>query len=164
MVMSKIYCDTIKGINQESFNNVTLYHGFGAFFCSKPISECFYDIMKHSEWQVCTSTKYLGMIGVTIEGTIITASNYDLFSGIDKDNNNRRFFEDDQLDDLVYDYEDMELHEDDDEENNEIVLTNTKITGIWITSDAGNKTKALALRLSEETGLPLIKVGPSIFC
>jgi hypothetical protein len=165
MVMSKIYCDTIKGINQESFNNVTLYHGFGAFFRpNKPVTECFYDIMKHSEWQVCTSTKYLGMIGVTIEGDILMASSYDLFSGIDRANNNRRFFEEEQMKYLVYDYADLELHEDDNEENNEIVLTNTKITGIWVTSDAGNKTKELALRLSEETGLPLIKVGLSIFC
>ena len=161
--MSKIYCDTIQGINRESFNGVTLYHGFGAFFCNRPIIDCFNDLMEHSEWQVCTSTKYLGMIGVTIEGDILMASSYDLFSGIDRDNNNRRFFDEKDMDNLVYDYKDLELHEDDEEENNEIVLTNTNITGIWITSDASNKMKEFAKSLSIKHNLPLIQVGESIF-
>ena len=161
--MSKIYCDTIVGLNKESFNNVKLFHGFGAFFNSRPIIDCFKDLMSHPEWQVCTSTKYLGMVGVTIKGDILIASNYDLFSGIDREDNNRRFFEEDQLDDLVYDYADLELHEDDPEENNEIVITNTKVTGIWITADVSNKLKEFAKRLAEEYNLPLIPVGESIF-
>lgn len=161
--MSRIYCDEI---NKEvkGFENVVLYHGFGAFFNSRPIIDCFKDLMNNPQWQVCTSTKYLGMIGVCIEGDILIASSYDLFSGIDRDNENRRFFDSADMDNLVYDYADLELHEDDPEENNEIVLTNTKITGIWVTSDASNKMKAFAKDLSEKYNLPLIPVGESIFC
>jgi hypothetical protein len=119
--------------------------------------------MKHPEYQICTSTKYLGMMGVTIEGDILMASSYDLFSGIDRDNNCRRYFDDKDMDNIVYDYKDLELHEDDEEENNEIVVQNTKITGIWVTEDANNKLKALAKQLAEENNLPLIPVGMSIF-
>lgn len=161
--MSKIYCDTIKGLNRESFNNVKLYHGFNAFFVSKSYATCFNELMKHPEYQICTSTKYLGMMGVTIEGDILMASSYDLFSGIDRDNNCRRYFDDKDMDNIVYDYKDLELHEDDEEENNEIVVQNTKITGIWVTEDANNKLKALAKQLAEENNLPLIPVGMSIF-
>ena len=161
--MSKIYCDEIRR-EVKGFDNVVLYHGFGAFFKSRPIIDCFKDLMNHPEWQVCTSTKYLGMIGVCIEGDILIASNYDLLSGIDRENNNRRYFDEKQMSYLVYDYADLELHEDDDEENNEIVLTNTKITGIWVTSDASNKMKAFAKDLSDKYNLPLIPVGESIFC
>ena len=161
--MSKIYCDTITGLNKESFKGVTLYHGFNAFFVSKPYITCFNDLMKNPQYQICTSTKYLGMLGVTIEGDILMASSYDLFSGIDKENNNRRYFDEKQLEDLVYDYADLELHEDDDEENNEIVVTNTRITGIWVTSDATDNMKAFAKKLAEEHNLPLILVGESIF-
>ena len=161
--MSKIYCDTIVGINQESFKNVRLYHGFNAFFVSKPYITCFNTILKNPDIQLCTSTKYLGMLGVTVEGDVLTASNYDLFSGIDHNDNYRRYFDEKNMDYLVYDYNDLIHHEDDDEENNEIVLTNVRITGIWVTSDATNKMKEFAKKLAEDNNLPLIPVGESIF-
>ena len=160
--MSKIYCDEIKR-EVKGFENVTLYHGFNAFFKSRPIIECFKDILAHPEYEICTSTKWLGLIGITVVGDILVASNYDLLSGIDRENNNRRYFEERQISYLVYDYADLELHEDDDEENNEIVLTNTKITGIWVTSDASNKHKEFAKKVAEKYNLPLIEVGESIF-
>ena len=160
--MSKIYCDEIKR-EVKGFENVTLYHGFNAFFKSRPIIECFKDILAHPEYEICTSTKWLGLIGITVVGDILVASNYDLLSGIDRENNNRRYFEERQISYLVYDYADLELHEDDDEENNEIVLTNTKITGIWVTCDASNKHKEFAKKVAEKYNLPLIEVGESIF-
>lgn len=160
--MSKIYCDTITK-EVKGFDNVTLYHGFNAFFVSKPYRTCFNTLMKHPEYQICTSTKYIGMMGVCITGDILVASSYDLFSGIDRDDNNRRYFDDKQLKDLVYDYNDLLLHEDDVEENNEIVIHNTTITGVWITEDAPNKLKQFAVDIAKENNLPLIPVGPSIF-
>lgn len=160
--MSRIYCDTITGINMESFNGIVLYHGFNAFHTGKPYEYKFNTLMNSPYRQICTSTKYLGLMGVTVVGDILMASSYDLLSGVEKDTN-RRYFDEDQLDCLVYDYKDLELHEDDDEENNEIVVTNVKITGIWITLDAPNKLKELAKRLAEENNLPLIQVGMSIF-
>ncbi len=161
--MSKIYCDTIQGINQESFNGVKLFHGFNAFFVSKSYRTCFNTILKQPNIQLCTSTKYIGYIGVTIEGHILTASNIDLFSGIDTEDNNRRYFDEKNMKNLVYDYKDLELQEDDNEENNEIITTNNKITGVWITSDAPNKLKEFAIELAKEHNLPLIQVGESIF-
>ena len=160
--MSRIYCDEIK-TTVTGFENVVLYHGFGAFFKSRPIIECFKDILAHPEYEICTSTKWLGLIGITVVGDILVASNYDLLSGIDRENNNRRYFDEKQMNYLVYDYADLELHEDDDEENNEIVLTNTKITGIWVTCDASNKHKEFAKKVAEKYNLPLIEVGESIF-
>lgn len=160
--MSKIYCDTIAK-EVKGFDNVVLYHGFNAFFVSKPYRTCFNTLMKHPEYQICTSTKYIGMMGVCVQGDILIASNYDLFSGIDTDNNNRRYFDDKDIDNLVYDYKDLLLHTDDEEENNEIVIHNTKIKGVWITEDANNKLKQLAANIAKEHNLPLIQVGPSIF-
>ena len=159
--MSRIYCDEI---NKEvkGFEDVTLYHGFNAFFKSRPIIDSFKDILAHPEYQICSSTKWLGLIGVVVEGDILVASSYDLTSGIDRENN-RRYFDEKQLSDLVYDYADLELHEDDDEENNEIVITNVKIKGVWVTSDASNKHKEFAKKLAEKYNLPLIPVGESIF-
>ena len=102
-------------------------------------------------------------MGVTVTGDILLASSYDLFSGIDTDSNNRRYFDDKDINNLVYDYKDLLLHEDDPEENNEIVIENTKITGIWITEDADNRLKQLAVDIARDNNLPLIQVGPSIF-
>lgn len=160
--MSRIYCDQIAK-EVKGFNNVTLYHGFNAFFVSKPYKTCFNILMQHPEYQICTSTKYIGMMGVTVTGDILLASSYDLFSGIDTDSNNRRYFDDKDINNLVYDYKDLLLHEDDPEENNEIVIENTKITGIWITEDADNRLKQLAVDIARDNNLPLIQVGPSIF-
>ena len=159
--MSRIYCDEI---NKEvkGFEDVVLYHGFNAFFKSRPIIDSFKDILAHPEYQICSSTKWLGLIGVVVEGDILVASSYDLTSGIDRENN-RRYFDEKQLSDLVYDYADLELHIDDDEENNEIVITNVKIKGVWVTSDASNKHKEFAKKLAEKYNLPLIPVGESIF-
>ena len=159
--MSRIYCDEI---NKEvkGFENVMLFHGFNAFFKSRPIIESFKDLLANPSYQICTSTKWLGLIGVVVEGDILVASSYDLTSGIDRENN-RRYFDEKQLSDLVYDYADLELHIDDDEENNEIVITNVKIKGVWVTSDASNKHKEFAKKLAEKYNLPLIPVGESIF-
>lgn len=159
---NRVYCDEIQ-TPVVGFEDVVLYHGFGAFFNSRPIIDCFNDLMMNPQWQICTSTKHLGMIGVTIEGDILMASSYDLFSGIDRENNCRRFFDEENIDNLVYDYKDLELHEDDPDENNEIVVQNTRITGIWVTTDASNKMKAFAKALADKYNLPMVDVGESIF-
>lgn len=160
--MSRIYCDTLT--RPEGFEGIELFHGFNAFFSGKPYDYKFNTLMNHPERQICTSTKYLGMMGVKVTGDVLMASSYDLFSGVDLEDNGRRYFDDADIESIVYHYDDLEHHWDDDEENNEIVMTNTKITAIWVTSDASNKLKALAKELAEKHNLPLLQLGESIFC
>ncbi len=159
--MSRIYCDEISK-EVKGFDRVTLYHGINTFFVSRPYQTCFNKILKDKKIQLCTSTKNLGLIGVTVKGDILIASNVDLFSGID-DDGYRRYFDEKNMKNLVYDYADLELHEDDEEENNEIVITNQEITGVWITSDAPAKLRELAEKWAKEHNLPLIEKGESIF-
>ena len=102
------------------------------------------------------------MMGVKVVGEVLMACSYDLFSGIDKETG-RRWFDSNDMDNIVYDYNDLELLEDDNEENNEIIMKNFKITAIWVTSDASNKLKELAAKLAKENDLPLIEVGASKF-
>jgi hypothetical protein len=90
------------------------------------------------------------------------ASSYDLCSSVDKETN-KRWFDARDIEYLVSDYSELEHHWDDEEENNEIVVTNVKITGIWITSDANNSIRDTAIRLAKEYNLPIIEVGESIF-
>ena len=160
--MSRIYCDTLT--RPEGFEGIELFHGFNAFFSGKPYEYKFNTLMNHPERQICTSTKYLGMMGVKVTGDVLMASSYDLFSGVDLEDNGRRYFDDADIEAIVYHYDDLEHHWDDNEENNEIVMTNTKITAIWVTSDASNKLKALAKELAEKHNLPLLQLGESIFC
>ena len=161
--MKKIYCDELAKTREvKGFDNVTLYHGFNAFFVGKSYQYKFETLINNPQRQICTSTKYLGMMGVTVVGDILIASNYDLCSSVDKDTG-RRYFDSKDIDNIVYDYNDLEHHWDDNEENNEIVVTNVKVTGIWVTSDANNKLKALAKALADKYNLPFIEVGESIF-
>ena len=157
---TRVYCDTCE--RPTGFDNVTLYHGFNAFCSYKPYDHSFTTLMNNPQIQLCTSTKYLGMMGVTVTGTVLMASSYDLCSCIDKDTN-RRWFDSRDIEYLVSDYSELEHHWDDNEENNEIVVTNVKITGIWITSDANNSIRDIAIRLAKEYNLPIIEVGESIF-
>ena len=159
--MSKIYCDTIR--KPEGFEGVELFHGFNAFHTGKPFEYKFNTLMSNPQRQICTSTKYLGFMGVIVEGDILMASSYDLCSCVEK-GTNRRYFDDGDMEYIVYHYEDLELHEDDNEENNEIIVTNVKIKAIWVTSDAPSKIKVIAERLSKINNIPLIMVGESIFC
>ncbi len=156
----KMYCDEC--VRPTGFDNVTLYHGFNAFFTGKPYEYKFNTLMNHPERQICTSTKYLGLMGVIVTGDVLMASSYDLCSSVETDTN-RRWFDTRDIDNLVSDYADLELHEDDDEENNEIVVTNVKIKAIWVTSDANNSLRQLAVKLSKEYNLPIVEVGESIF-
>ena len=160
MLNNRVYCDEC--VRPTGFDNVTLYHGFNAFFRGKPYEYKFNTLMNNPHRQICTSTKYLGMLGVIVEGDILMASSYDLCSAVEKDTN-RRYFHSRDMKHLVNDYSELELHEDDEEENNEIVVTDVKITGIWITSDANNSIRDTAIRLAKEYNLPIIEVGESIF-
>ena len=157
---TRVYCDTME--QPTGFDNVTLYHGFNAFCSMKPYDYKFKTLMNNPQRQICTSTKYLGMMGVTVTGTVLMASSYDLCSSVDKDTG-RRWFDSRDIDNIVSDYSELEHHWDDDEENNEIVVTNVKITGIWVTSDANNSIRDIAIRLAKEYNLPVIEVGASIF-
>jgi hypothetical protein len=157
---TRVYCDECE--RPTGFDNVVLYHGFNAFCSYRPCDESFTTLMNNPQIQLCTSTKYLGMMGVTVTGTVLMASSYDLCSCIDKDTN-RRWFDERDIEYLVSDYSELEHHWDDNEENNEIILTDVKITGIWVTSDANNTTRDTAIRLSKEYNLPIIEVGESIF-
>ena len=157
---TRVYCDEM--IRPTGFDNVVLYHGFNAFCSMKPYDYKFKTLMNNPQRQICTSTKYLGMMGVTVTGTVLMASSYDLCSCIEKETN-RRWFDERDIEYIVSDYSELEHHWNDEEENNEIVVTNVKITGIWITSDANNSIRDTAIRLSKEYNLPIIEVGESIF-
>ena len=156
----RMYCDECA--RPTGFNNVVLYHGFNAFCTMKPYEYKFKTLMNNPQRQICTSTKYLGMMGVTVTGTVLMASSYDLCSSVETDTN-RRYFDERDIEYLVSDYSELEHHWDDEEENNEIVVTDVKITSIWVTSDANNSIRDIAIQLSKEYNLPLIEVGESIF-
>ena len=157
---TRVYCEDC--IRPTGFDNVTLYHGFNAFCSMKPYDYKFNTLMSHPERQICTSTKYLGMMGVTVTGTVLMASSYDLCSSVDKETN-KRWFDERDMEYLVSDYSELKHHWDDEEENNEIVVTDVKITGIWITSDANNSIRDTAIKLAKEYNLPIIEAGESIF-
>jgi hypothetical protein len=164
--MSKIYAKDYYEMNKEQFKNFEnkkFFHGFGAFFSSKTSFEGkFTRIIENTpeEFEICTSTKGCGMCGVVVQGRVLLAANEDLCSGIDA---NGRYFDTKQLDELVLDYNDLELWEDDNEENNEIIMDHVQVVGIWYCEDTNNNTKALCKRIAELYNLPLINIGESIF-
>lgn len=150
----KKYCD--EQIRPTGFESVDLYHGINAYYCSGETEEIisnFNGIYNHPEWQICCSTSTVGDIGLIIEGTVLMASRLDLNTEISRDG--RRYFEERpyrsyKLEDyIVRDAE--ELWESNEfNMNDEIITTNNKITGLWITDNASDEAlEALKIILKE---------------
>ena len=164
--MSKIYVKDYYQMNKglfENFEDRKFYHGFGAFFASKTsLDRKFIRLIEdtNEEFEICTSTKGCGMCGVIVKGRVLLASSEDLCSGIDE---NGRYFDTRQFDELVLDYNDLELWEDDNDENNEIIIDHVQVVGIWYCEDSNNNIKAMCKHIAEQYDLPLMNIGMSIF-
>lgn len=161
----KIYCD--EQPRPKGFDNLIMYHGLKAYCKRSELSEHetiiknFESVYKHPEYQICCSTDTIGHIGIIVKGTILVASNKDLNTHIEEGTNRRYYYPTEKnRNNIIYDIKDLEENY---IENNEFVINNTKAVAIWITNDASNELKALALKLSEKYNLPLIDVGKSTF-
>ena len=89
----RMYCDELP--KPIGFDKVTKYHGLAAFSGADTmllVLNNLKTINEHPEYQICCSTKALGDIGVVIEGDTLVASNVDLWTYIDPEKDNRRYF------------------------------------------------------------------------
>lgn len=156
----KIYCSDMP--KPEGFENVVLYHGLaaysGTFSPDKAIDNAI-DLINNPNWEVCCSTRPIGPIGLTITGTVITASNIDLCSIIDK-TNGKRFFEVSEDDHracrgIIHHASQLAKKWDHDE----IVTTDNIAVAVWIKDWASEEFRNYANKLCAMYNIPLIVVG-----
>lgn len=148
--LETVYADELD--RPIGFDNIELQHGLMAFsgtLAVEGIANNMNTIIEHSEYQICTSTSYIGYIGITIVGDVLVAANIDINSRIGE--NNRRVFD---IDDyrrsmLVHHIDELK----DMNQHNEIIVTNTKAKGIWVKEYAETEIKELAYRLGSIYGL-----------
>lgn len=116
------------------------------------------DITNHKEWEICCAHKSqrIGPIGVYVKGNVIMAFNKDALSKIGHDNKRYYIDEFNMYDEGYVDYCSIATEEDRDyyenlfskkpiktkdefivsDDHNEIIISSTKIVGIWINDKA----------------------------
>lgn len=115
----------------ESFNNMTWSHGLSGK--NKPAHEAINSLLNSPELERCCSSisKKVGHVGVYVQGNVLLASNVDLMSmptidghrGIDLLMTGKKAKE------IIYDPKDIDDNKY--QINNEIILKDMIITGIW---------------------------------
>lgn len=159
----RTYCD--QGPKPVGFENITLYHGIAAFNVASTMSVGDYmsritDIIRHPEWQICCSTKPLGLIGISVKGDVLCASNADLYTEIGV--NGRRYYDARRYraTHLIYDAKDLD---DSVWSHNEIVTRNNEIRWVWVHESASTElknqgkfiAKILQVKYMELTAVPV---------
>lgn len=156
----KIYCSDMP--RPEGFDSITKYHGLaaysGTFSPDKAIDNAI-DLINNPSWEICCSTRAIGPIGLTISGTVITASNVDLCSSIDIDTG-KRFFEVVEDDyrawkGIIHYADQLKKQWDHDE----IVTKDNIVVEVWIKDWALDEFKTHAEKLCKLYNLPLTVIG-----
>jgi DNA-binding transcriptional MerR regulator len=83
------------------------------------------------------------------------ASNHDLNTDIDR-TNGRRYYKKNNLNDRYIIHDAKDLKDNIEGNNNELVVTNIKITAIWITNDAKEESIKAAMYLANKYDLKVI--------
>lgn len=165
--ITKIYCSECE--HPTGFETINKYHGIAAFTGYTNMAHAINNLLnlyKHPEYEICCSSNKLnGQIGVEVDGDVIVASNMDLWTYIDP-NNNKRYYEYDpfeknplaktrradyiitdasQLDSTIWDH-------------NELVTTNIKIKNIWLKSnnDFTNEDIELLINTAKELNIEIV--------
>lgn len=159
----RTYCD--EGPKPVGFENITLYHGIAAYNVARTMSVGDYmsritDIIHHPEWQICCSTKPLGLIGIAVKGDVLCASNADLYTEIGA--NGRRYYDARRYraTHLIYDAKNLD---DSVWSHNEIVTRNNVIRWVWVHESASTElknqgkfiAKILKVKYMELTAVPI---------
>lgn len=108
------------------FCDKEFFHGLDAYNFDDPIYNLS-ELLEHSEWEICTSTKALGNLGVICTGDVVTASSVDLASYVV--DGERCFLTTKRAEGIVSDYSQLDssmwAHD-------EIVMKNTNIKAFWV--------------------------------
>lgn len=137
-------CDMPRPIG---FDGKEFYHGVDAYNFDNPMQNLS-DLLAHPEWEICTSTKALGTLGVVCTGDVVTASSIDLASYVI---DGQRCFvttkravgivnEYDQLDNTMWNHD-------------EIVMKNTNIRAFWIRDNSDSELKDKLIQKAVELGI-----------
>jgi hypothetical protein len=156
--ITKVYCDECE--KPTGFNNIPKYHGLAAFtgkYSMKHVLNNLTNIIEHPEYQICCSTnKINGSIAIEIiECDVLLASNMDLCTYIDPENNRRYYEYDNEYDPdptLIsmnnrHNYIISDISELDSSiwNHNELVTTNNKIKRIILKTDNNFTNEELSL-------------------
>ena len=155
----RIYCLDMP--RPEGFENVVKYHGITALSrtnLEQGIAHLV-KVVNDPNYQTCCATVAIGAIGVILDGDVITASNKDLYSQVDRYKGGR-YIELEEEGDAWYGiihYADQ-LEEPEEGENNEMVTINNVISKVWVKSWAGNRFRKAAIELAAKYGVELIVI------
>ena len=137
------------------FDSIDKYHGILAYMRSDMLAakNHLHKVLTDSNYETCTSTEALGNVGAVLQGTVLCASNMDLYS---KTDDNGRFIYMHEVEEyIIYDAQDMSFGTDG--FNDELITRDNTLVNIWYKEHATNEEKEFAKELADYYNVPLVE-------
>ena len=154
--IERIYCYQTK--KPVGFDDMPLHHGICAFEREDVVDGIKHltKILEDENYETCCSTKHIGAVGATFIAEVITASNEDLFTVVDKTNGHRYY---DAIPsntmNVIYDVKD---HMPSYRYNDEFVTRKHQLQSLWYKTDASDDEKEAMISLAEFLGVKAYEV------
>lgn len=157
----RMYCDQFKPVG---FDGLLLYHGTQAYYkCTdEEAIQRIRNINENINWQICSSTRPIGNIGIAIKAEVLCASNADLCSQIEKDTG-RRYIPD-YMEQYRAQYIINNINELDETKwsHTEMITTNNVIEYVWVSNKAPEEIKINAMNLAYELNVGYLIVDNAL--
>ena len=162
----KIYCMDMP--RPVGFDSVIKYHGIVALSRSnlnKGIDHL-HKVVNTPLYETCCASAPIGALGAILDGEVVTASNEDLYSHVDR-SNGQRYFELEEFGDAyegIIHYADQLRPADTDGAHpcNELVTINNSVNSIWVKIWATAEEKKAAVELAEYYNVELIIIDEAL--
>lgn len=157
---SRMYCDKFKPVG---FDNLLLYHGTQAYYkCTdEEAIQRIRNIKENKNWQICSSTKHIGLIGIALKSEVLCASNADLCSTIEE-KSGRRYIPDFIEERAKYIINNINELDETKWSHTEMITTNNVIEHVWISSKASKELQLQAKNLAYELNIELVVVEDAL--
>ena len=162
----KIYCMDMP--RPVGFDSVIKYHGIVA------LSRCnlnqgidhLHKVVNTPLYETCCASAPIGALGAILDGKVVTASNEDLYSHVDR-SNGQRYFELEEFGDAyegIIHYADQLRSADTDGAHpcNELITINNSVNSIWVKIWATAEEKKAAVELAEYYNVELIIIDEAL--
>lgn len=154
---SRMYCDQFKPVG---FDGLLLYHGTQAYYkCTdEEAIQRIRNINENKNWQICSSTRPIGLIGAAVKSEVLCASNADLCSRVEEESG-RRYIPD-YMEQYRADYIINNINELDETKwsHTEMITTDNVIEYVWVSNKASEELKLQAMSLACELGVGFVIV------
>lgn len=159
---NKVFAENFSAnYNSKEWRETEFHHGVVAYSMEESVGSYFQrirDLHTCKTMQICTSTRRIGCLGVSVKGEVLLATDDDMWSRIDPDTGKRYIEYDQNQGSIVFNTFDL-WERGRENDHTEVIMTNYQITAIWYTPNCREFVKKEAIKIAAEIGL-----GSNFYC